>query len=88
MNEFKQYVSDHHYGANTIKNCMSRVASFFQQQQVDLNLDNTFWKKADKSTSELAQALKTTKRYPDNDEMRLIIELGNNQQALAILFVY
>ena len=88
MNEFKQYLSDHHYGANTIKNYLSRVAGFFSNNRLDLNLDNTFWKKADKSASELAQALETTKRYPDNDEMRLIIELGNNQQTLAILFGY
>jgi len=88
MNEFKQYLSDHHYGANTIKNYLSRVAGFFSNNRLDLNLDNTFWKKADKSTSELAQALETTKRYPDNDEMRLIIELGNNQQTLATLFGY
>lgn len=88
MNEFKQYLSDHHYGANTIKNYLSRVAGYFSNNRLDLNLDNTFWKKADKSASELAQALETTKRYPDNDEMRLIIELGNNQQTLAILFGY
>ena len=88
MNEFKQYLSDHHYGANTIKNYLSRVAGFFSNNRLDLNLDNTFWKKADKSASELAQALETTKRYPDNDEMRLIIELGNNQQTLSILFGY
>ena len=88
MNEFKQYLSDHHYGANTIKNYLSRTAGFFSNNRLDLNLDNTFWKKADKSASELAQALETTKRYPDNDEMRLIIELGNNQQTLAVLFGY
>ena len=88
MNEFKRYLSNHHYGANTIKNYLSRVAGFFSNNRLDLNLDNTFWKKADKSASELAKALETTKRYPDNDEMRLIIELGNNQQTLAILFGY
>jgi len=88
MNEFKQYLSNHHYGANTIKNYLSRVAGFFSNNRLDLNLDNTFWKKAERSATELAQALETTKRYPDNDEMRLIIELGNNQQTLAALFGY
>ena len=88
MNEFKQYLSNHHYGANTIKNYLSRVAGFFSNNRLDLNLDNTFWKTADRSASELAQALEVTKRYPDNDEMRLIIELGSNQQTLAILFGY
>jgi len=88
MNEFKQFISDHHYGANTIKNYLSRVAGYFSNNRLELNLDNTFWKKADKSASELSQALETTKRYPDNDEMRLIIELGNNQQTLMTLFGY
>ena len=88
MDEFKQYLIEHHYGSGTIKNYLSRVAGFFSNNRLGLNLDKTFWKRADKSASELAQALETTKRYPDNDEMRLIIELGNNQQTLAILFGY
>ena len=88
MDEFKQFLIDHHYGSGTIKNYLSRVAGFFSNNRLDLNLDKTFWKRTDKSASELAQALETTKRYPDNDEMRLIIELGNNQQTLAILFGY
>ena len=37
---------------------------------------------------EIAQALITTKRYPDNDEMSLIVELADNRQALGILFGY
>lgn len=88
MNDFKQYLIDHHYGANTIKNYLSRVAGLFSNNRLDLNLDNTFWKKADKNASEVAQAQETTKRYPDNDEMRLVIELGANHQTLAILFGY
>ena len=88
MDDFKQHLIDHHYSASTIKNYLSRVAGLFSNNRLDLNLDKTFWKRADKSASELAQALETTKRYPDNDEMRLIIELGNNQQTLAILLGY
>jgi integrase len=88
MDEFKQHLIDHHYSASTIKNYLSRVAGLFSNNRLDLNLDKTFWKRADKSASELAQSLETTKRYPDNDEMRLIIELGNNQQTLAILLGY
>jgi len=42
MNEFKQYLSNHHYDANTIKNYLSRVAGFFSNNRLDLNLDNTF----------------------------------------------
>jgi len=88
MDEFKQYLVDNHYGSGTIKNYLSRVAGFFSNNRQDLNLDNTFWKKADKSASELVQAIETTKRYPDNDEVRLIIELAPNHQTLAILFGY
>ena len=88
MDEFKQFLVDNHYGSGTIKNYLSRVAGFFSNNRLDLNLDNTFWKKADKSASELVQATETTKRYPDNDEVRLIIELAPNHQTLAILFGY
>jgi integrase/FtsZ-binding cell division protein ZapB len=88
MDEFKQYLVDNHYGSGTIKNYLSRVAGFFSNNRLDLNLDNTFWKKADKSASELVQATETTKRYPDNDEIRLIIELAPNHQTLTILFGY
>jgi len=51
-------------------------------------LDRSFWAKSNKSSSDIAQALESTKRYPDNDELRLIIELADNQQASAILFGY
>lgn len=88
MDEFKQLLVDHHYGAGTIKNYLSRVAGFFSNNRLDLNLDNTFWKKADKSASELVQATEVTKRYPDNDEIRLIIELAPKHQTLAILLGY
>ena len=88
MNEFKQFLVDNHYGSGTIKNYLSRVAGFFSNNRLDLNLDNTFWKKADKSAPELVQATEVTKRYPDNDEVRLIIELAPNHQTLAILLGY
>lgn len=88
MDDFKQYLVNNHYGQGTIKNYLSRVAGFFSNNRLDLNLDNTFWKKADKSASELVQATEVTKRYPDNDEMRLIIELAPNHQTLAILLGY
>ncbi|MHA1381337.1 MAG: tyrosine-type recombinase/integrase [Candidatus Helarchaeota archaeon] len=32
--------------------------------------------------------MEPTKRYPDNDELRLILELANNQQKLAVLLGY
>ena len=88
MDAFKQFLVDNHYSQGTIKNYLSRVAGFFSNNRLDLNLDNTFWKKADKSASELVQAIEITKRYPDNDEMRLIIELSPNHQTLAILLGY
>ena len=49
MDEFKHFLVDNHYGSGTIKNYLSRVAGFFSNNRLDLNLDNTFWKKADKS---------------------------------------
>ena len=88
MEEFKQYLVEHHFRANTVKNYLGKLAGFFSNNRLMLNLPNTFWRRADKSISELAQAIEPTKRYPDNDEIRLILELANNQQKLAILFGY
>ncbi len=88
MEEFRQYLIDHHYGAGTIKAYLGRVAGLFSNNRLDLLLDKSFWAKSNKVSSEIAQALETTKRYPDNDEMRLIVEIADNQQSLAILFGY
>jgi len=88
MEEFRQFLIEHHYGARTIKAYLGRVAGLFSNNRLDLLLDKSFWAKSNKSSSEIAQALETTKRYPDNDEMRLIVEIADNQQALAILFGY
>jgi len=88
MNDYKKFLVEYHFGGLTIKNYLNRVAGFFSNNRLDLKLDNTFWKKADKDTSELIQATEITKRYPDNDEIRLIIELAPNHQTLAILFGY
>jgi integrase len=88
LDEFRQYLIDHHYGARTVKAYLGRVAGLFSNNRLDLMLDKNFWAKSNKMSSEIAQAITSTKRYPDNDEMRLIIELADNQQALAILFGY
>ena len=88
LDEFRQYLIDHHYGARTVKAYLGRVAGLFSNNRLDLMLDKNFWAKSNKVSSEIAQAITSTKRYPDNDEMRLIIELADNQQALAILFGY
>ena len=88
LDEFRQYLIEHHYGARTIKAYLGRVAGLFSNNRLDLLLDKSFWAKSNKSSSEIAQALETTKRYPDNDELRLIVEIADNQQALAILFGY
>ena len=88
LEEFRQLLIDHHYGARTIKAYLGRVAGLFSNNRLDLLLDKSFWAKSNKDSSEIAQALETTKRYPDNDELRLIIEIADNQQALAILFGY
>jgi hypothetical protein len=70
---------DHHYGAGTIKAYLGRVAGLFSNNRLDLLLDKSFWVKSNKVSSDIAQALETTKRYPDNDEMRLIVEIADNQ---------
>jgi len=88
LEEFRQFLIEHHYGARTIKAYLGRVAGLFSNNRLDLLLDKSFWAKSNKASSEIAQALESTKRYPDNDEMRLIIEIADNQQALAILFGY
>jgi integrase len=88
MNDYKKFLVEHHFEGTTIKNYLNRIAGFFSNNRLDFKLDNTFWKKADKDTSELIQATEITKRYPDNDEIRSIIELSPNYQTLAILFGY
>jgi len=88
LEEFRQFLIKYHYGAGTIKAYLGRVAGLFSNNRLDLLLDKSFWAKSNKDSSEIAQALETTKRYPDNDEMRLIVELADNRQALGILFGY
>jgi len=88
LEEFRQFLVEHHYGARTIKAYLGRVAGLFSNNRLDLLLDKSFWAKSNKISSDIAQAIQTTKRYPDNDEMRLIVELADNQQALGILFGY
>ena len=88
LEEFRQFLVEHHYGARTIKAYLGRVAGLFSNNRLDLLLDKSFWAKSNKISSDIAQAVQVTKRYPDNDEMRLIIEIADNQQALGILFGY
>ncbi len=88
LEDFRQFLIEHHYGARTIKAYLGRIAGLFRNNRLDLLLDKSFWAKSNKDRSEIAQALETTKRYPDNDEMRLIVELADNRQALGILFGY
>jgi len=86
--EFQQYLVQSHYKSNSIKTILSRVSGFFANHRLDLNMDPTFWRKADKQSSELVQSLEPTRRYPDNDEVRLILELASNSESLAILLGY
>ena len=84
LEEFRQFLIDHHYGAGTIKAYLGRVAGLFSNNRLDLLLDKSFWAKLNKDSSETAQALETTKRYPDNDEMRLIVELADNRHIILL----
>jgi len=86
--EFQQFLVDGHYKPKSIKTILSRVSGFFANHRLDLNMDPTFWRKADKQSSELVQSKEVTKRYPDNDEIRLIIDLASHTESLAILLGY
>ena len=86
--DFQQFLVDSHYKSGSIKTILSRVSGFFANHRLDLNMDPTFWRKADKQSSELVKSLEVTRRYPDNDEVRLILELASNLESLAILLGY
>jgi integrase len=86
--EFQQFLVDNHYKPKSIKTLLSRVSGFFANHRLDLNMDPSFWRKADKQSSELIKSQEVTKRYPDNDEIKLILELANNTESLAILLGY
>jgi integrase len=86
--EFQQFLVDGHYKPKSIKTILSRVSGFFANHRLDLNMDPTFWRKADKQSSELVQSKEVTKRYPDNDEVRLILDLASHTESLAILLGY
>jgi len=86
--EFQQFLVDSHYKSGSIKTILSRVSGFFANHRLDLNMDPTFWRKADKQSSELVKSLEVTRRYPDNDEVRLILELATHSESLAILLGY
>jgi integrase len=86
--DFKQYLVDSHYKPNSIKVILSRVSGLFANHRLDLNMDPTFWRKSNKQSSELVQSLESTRRYPDNDEVRLILDLSSNLESLAILLGY
>jgi len=86
--EFQQFLVESHYKANSIKTILSRVSGFFANHRLDLNMEPSFWRKANKQSSELVQSQEVTRRYPDNDEVRLILDLASNVESLAILLGY
>ena len=86
--EFQQFLVERHYKANSIKTILSRVSGFFANHRLDLNMEPSFWRKANKQSSELVQSQEFTQRYPDNDEVRLILDLSSNTESLAILLGY
>lgn len=86
--DFQQFLVESHYKANSIKTILSRVSGFFANHRLDLNMEPSFWRKANKQSSELVQSQEITQRYPDNDEVRLILDLASNVESLAILLGY
>ena len=86
--EFQTFLVESHYKANSIKTILSRVSGFFANHRLGLNMEPSFWRKSNKQSSELVQSQEITQRYPDNDEVRLILDLASNVESLAILLGY
>ena len=85
--EYKKFLMSHHYTPNSVKQRLGKVAGFFTSNNMKLNLPKTFWSKAAES-SELGESTQKTKRPPDNAEVRMILELADNQESLAICLAY
>ena len=86
--DFKAYLVEHHYKASSIKTLLSRVSGFFANHRMNLNMDPSFWKRSDKFASKVVDSLNETRRYPDNEEVRLILQQANKQDTLAIMLCY
>ena len=85
--EYKKFLMSHHYTPNSVKQRLGKVGGFFTSNGLKLNLPKTFWSKAAES-SELGESTQKTKRPPDNAEVRMILELADNQESLAICLAY
>ena len=88
MTDFKAYLVAKHYKASSIKTMLSRVSGLFANHRLTLTMEPSFWKRSDKIASEVVESMVETRRYPDNDEVRAIIELANNVDRLAITLSY
>jgi integrase len=87
MYEYKKFLMSHHYTPSSVKQRLGKVAGLFSANGMRLNLPKTFWSKANES-SELGEASVTTKRPPDNPEIRMILELADNAESLAVCLAY
>ncbi len=85
---FKAYLVEKHYKAGSIKTMLSRVSGLFANHRINLNMEPSFWKRSNKDESEKVSNGKVTKRYPDNEEVRLIVQQANVIDSLAITISY
>ena len=84
MLEFRNLLQDHHYTGNSVKNPCGKVSGFFTNNNAELKLGSNFWSKA-RRDSKLVEDFKEKSRLIDNAEIRLIIDLSDNETALATL---
>lgn len=87
MWEYKKFLMSKHYTPNSVKGRLGKVSGFFTANGLRLNLPKNFWKKASESSA-LGEASQVTKRPPDNDEIRMILELADPTESLAICLAY
>ena len=85
MNGFQKYLIDHHYKPKSIKTLLSRISGFFKNHRMPLQMGTTFWRSADKKASDAIKKTTTTKRFIVRDEVKAIIELSKNYEAVAYL---
>ena len=63
-------------------------ARFFANHRMSLSMEPSFWKRSDKFAHKVVDSMNETRRYPTNEEVRLILQLANKADSLAITLGY
>jgi len=82
--EFRNFLQSHHYTGNSVKNRLGKIAGWFTNNGTKLMLPSNFWKRA-KRASKKVEDFTEKIRLIDNSEIRLIIDIADNECALATL---